>query len=214
MKKHLNILDCTLRDGGYYNNWDFPNELVNKYLKTISHSGIKFAEIGFRSFKRNIFKGPNWYTTDSYIDNLVIPKKINLGVMVNAFEIISHPKGLKKAVNILFKDKKKTKLKFIRLACHFNEFDKTTKICNFLQKKGYIVGINLMQISEQSKKNILHVASKCKEIKPDILYFADSLGRLRNNNIKESGDHNTLIGNNGTYKKLWDIQTGKYESDK
>ena len=138
MKKilnNINLLDCTLRDGGYYNNWDFSNELVNKYLKAISKSKIKFSEIGFRSFKKNTYKGPNWYTTDNYIDNLAIPKNINLGVMVNAFEIISHPKGLKEAVNILFKDKKGSKLKFIRLACHYNEFDKTTIICNLLQKK-------------------------------------------------------------------------------
>lgn len=183
--RKINLLDCTLRDGGYYNNWDFSNELVNKYLKSIAKSGIKFVEIGFRSFKKNNFKGPNWYTTDSYIDNLVIPKKINLGVMVNAFEIISHPKGLKKGIDILFKDRKKTKLKFVRLACHFNEFDKTIEICKLLKKKGYIVGINLMQISEQSQKNIIYVAKKCKNIKPDILYFADSLGRLRNNDIKQ-----------------------------
>ena len=32
-----------------------------------------------------------------------------------------------------------------------------------------------MQISEQSQKNIIYVAKKCKNIKPDILYFADSL---------------------------------------
>lgn len=183
--KSINLLDCTLRDGGYYNNWDFSNQLVNKYLKTIAQSKIKFAEIGFRSFKKDNFKGPNWYTTDSYIDNLVIPKKINLGVMVNAFEIISHPKGLREAINILFKDKKKSKLRFVRLACHFHEFDKTTKICNLLQRKGYLVGINLMQISELSKKNILYAANKCTEIKPDILYFADSLGKLRNSDILE-----------------------------
>lgn len=183
--KKINLLDCTLRDGGYYNNWDFSNQLVNKYLKTIAQSKIKFAEIGFRSFKKDNFKGPNWYTTDSYIENLVIPKKINLGVMVNAFEIISHPKGLREAVNILFKDKKKSKLKFVRLACHFNEIDNTSKICNLLQKKGYLVGINLMQISEISKKNIIYVANKCNKIKPDILYFADSLGKLRISNVKE-----------------------------
>ena len=183
--KKINLLDCTLRDGGYYNNWDFSNQLVNKYLKTIAQSKIKFAEIGFRSFKKDNFKGPNWYTTDSYIENLVIPKKINLGVMVNAFEIISHPKGLREAVNILFKDKKKSKLKFVKLACHFKKNDNTSKICNLLQKKGYLVGINLMQISEISKKNIIYVANKCNKIKPDILYFADSLGKLRISNVKE-----------------------------
>ena len=29
----MKILDCTLRDGGYYNNWDFSKDLVNDYLK-------------------------------------------------------------------------------------------------------------------------------------------------------------------------------------
>ena len=49
--KKINILDCTLRDGGYYNNWDFSKDLVNDYLKAISDSGIKNVEIGFRSLK-------------------------------------------------------------------------------------------------------------------------------------------------------------------
>ena len=31
----INIIDCTLRDGGYYNNWDFSNNLVNEYLKSV-----------------------------------------------------------------------------------------------------------------------------------------------------------------------------------
>ena len=29
MKKNkINILDCTLRDGGYYNNWEFKKDLI------------------------------------------------------------------------------------------------------------------------------------------------------------------------------------------
>ena len=31
----LNILDCTLRDGGYYNNWHFDKDLINEYLKVM-----------------------------------------------------------------------------------------------------------------------------------------------------------------------------------
>ena len=50
--KKINVLDCTLRDGGYYNNWDFPKDLVNDYLKAISDSGIKYVELGFRSLKQ------------------------------------------------------------------------------------------------------------------------------------------------------------------
>jgi len=49
-KNELKILDCTLRDGGYYNNWDFSNSLINKYLKSMSSAGVEYVELGFRSF--------------------------------------------------------------------------------------------------------------------------------------------------------------------
>ena len=50
--KKLNILDCTLRDGGYYNNWNFKKKLIVKYLSIISKTSIKFVEIGFFTIKK------------------------------------------------------------------------------------------------------------------------------------------------------------------
>ena len=93
----VKILDCTLRDGGYYNNWDFTKDLVNDYLKTMSSIGVDYVEVGFRSFQTKDFKGPTWYTTDSYLESLQIPKNLTIGVMVNAFELITHPLGILKA---------------------------------------------------------------------------------------------------------------------
>ena len=43
------ILDCTLRDGGYYTNWDFETNLINDYLKCMSDIKADYVEIGFRS---------------------------------------------------------------------------------------------------------------------------------------------------------------------
>ena len=103
------LLDCTLRDGGYYNNWDFSLKLAQDYLNAISKSGICYVELGFRSLKKQNYKGPNWYTTDEYINNLTIPKNLNLGVMVNVFEITSSPLNLTKTLNLLFKKKKTQK---------------------------------------------------------------------------------------------------------
>ena len=44
----MKILDCTLRDGGYYNNWNFSSNLVSEYIKTISKSGVDIVELAFR----------------------------------------------------------------------------------------------------------------------------------------------------------------------
>jgi 4-hydroxy 2-oxovalerate aldolase len=31
--KDISILDCTIRDGGYYTNWDFDRELIKKHIQ-------------------------------------------------------------------------------------------------------------------------------------------------------------------------------------
>ena len=52
--KKINLLDCTLRDGGYYNNWNFPRSLIKNYLLAISETKIDYVEIGFRFIKKKI----------------------------------------------------------------------------------------------------------------------------------------------------------------
>ena len=131
IKNQINLLDCTLRDGGYYNNWDFSQELVESYLKTMSATKMDYVEIGFRSFQSKDFKGASWYTTDNYLESINIPKNLNLGVMVNAYELISHKDGLLKATRLMFKPAKKSKIKLVRLACHFEELGKIDE--NFIK---------------------------------------------------------------------------------
>ena len=38
---NTNFLDCTLRDGGYYNQWHFNKNFTDKYLKKIDEIGLK-----------------------------------------------------------------------------------------------------------------------------------------------------------------------------
>ena len=44
-------IDCTLRDGGYYNLWNFEESLVRKYLEVMEKLNIDFVELGFRFLK-------------------------------------------------------------------------------------------------------------------------------------------------------------------
>ena len=45
----MKILDCTLRDGGYYNRWDFDKDIVDRYLSSIKNASVDVVELGFRS---------------------------------------------------------------------------------------------------------------------------------------------------------------------
>ena len=48
---NLSLLDCTLRDGGYYNNWEFQNNLLHSYISKLKKSNIDVIEIGLEVVK-------------------------------------------------------------------------------------------------------------------------------------------------------------------
>ena len=43
------ILDCTLRDGGYYTNWEFEDDLVKEMVKCLNFSEVDYIELGYKS---------------------------------------------------------------------------------------------------------------------------------------------------------------------
>lgn len=46
------ILDCTLRDGGYYTNWDFSPEVIDAYIQAMNQLPIDYLEIGYRNIPK------------------------------------------------------------------------------------------------------------------------------------------------------------------
>ena len=71
----INLLDCTLRDGGYYNNWKFDKKLVNKYLNVISEY-VEHVEIGFRFFNKDSSLGETAYSKFSFLKKIPKPKNL------------------------------------------------------------------------------------------------------------------------------------------
>ena len=176
-KKKLNILDCTLRDGGYYNNWFFKKDLINEYLKVMDIINIDYVEIGFRFLDITRTKGPNAYSDEVFLKSLDIPKGLKIGIMVNAADFINQNNIIDLAKRN-FKPKKDSVISLVRIACHHYEVDTIIPLVDWLKKNGYKVGVNVMQIPELTNQEIKKTVLQIKNSKTDILYFADSLGSL------------------------------------
>jgi len=181
----LNILDCTLRDGGYYNNWDFNNELVEIYLKSMSDASIDIVEIGFRSPPKNSFMGPYVYSLDEHLESLPLPKNILIGVMINAKEYLKAPDRPVELINKLFHRCEESPLGLVRIAINFDQVLEAEVLANELKQLGYEVGLNMMQShgkeEEQYKQTAMRIT---KWGSVDVLYFADSLGSMNPSQIK------------------------------
>ncbi|MEH7495487.1 aldolase catalytic domain-containing protein, partial [Neobacillus niacini] len=171
-------LDCTLRDGGYYNSWDFDTSLIQDYLNAMDEISVDFVELGLRGFNKDGFKGACAYTTDNYINSLKIPNGLKIGVMVNASDLVKYPDGIEKALSKLFTPASESPVSLVRIACHVHEFEKTLPAASWLKNQGYTVGFNLMQIADRTSEEIKNLAYAANQYPLDVLYFADSLGSL------------------------------------
>ena len=171
------FLDCTLRDGGYYNAWDFSLELVQKYLEAMQAAGVDVVELGFRTLKNHGFHGPFAFTTDEFIRSLMVPTDIIVGVMVNGSELIGEAQ--QQVLEQLFPSSADdSPVSLVRIACHVHEFEGALPAAIWLKKRGYDVGFNLMQVADRSEAEIRTLARLANFYPLDVLYFADSLGSM------------------------------------
>ena len=60
----IRLLDCTLRDGGYYNDWDYSADLIRHYVDSMERARVDVIEMGFRRFGADRYLGPTAFTTD------------------------------------------------------------------------------------------------------------------------------------------------------
>ena len=186
MKNEIIHIDCTFRDGGYYTNWEFSKELIDNYLKALSFTSINFIEIGFRSNINKGFKGALAFANDSYIESLSVPENIDICVMINAAEF-KDKSFLEESLESLFPNTAEdSPIKLVRIASHFDEIDIALECADWLFKKKYKVGINLMQISERTSSEISQVAKKIDIHPIAVFYFADSLGSINPEFVKKT----------------------------
>ena len=182
----VNLLDCTLRDGGYYNDWKFNDTKVEEYLKKVYLAKVDVVEIGFRFLNSNKNLGKLAITNEKILKNIPTSKSSKLAIMLNTSDLLKIKVNDKKLLDNYFVDKKKSKISIIRLATHFGDIFKISGYVKYLNKLGYRVFVNLMQINRISENELIKALKELKRIKDvEVFYFADSFGNMKPEDIKK-----------------------------
>tara|TARA_R110001583_G_scaffold195389_1_gene372648 strand:+ start:8530 stop:10128 length:1599 start_codon:yes stop_codon:yes gene_type:complete len=174
----MKFLDCTLRDGGYYNAWDFSEALIHEYLEAMQAAGVDIVELGLRSLKNKGFQGPCAFTTDEFIRGLTIPKGLTVGVMVNGSELVGEVPQLEALERLFPNNSDNSPVELVRIACHVHEFTAALPAVTWLKERGFKVGFNLMQVADRTEEEVKALAREAKAYPLDALYFADSMGSM------------------------------------
>lgn len=173
------VLDCTLRDGGYYNNWDFDLSLVESYLDAMDGSGVSYVELGLRRFPGSSYLGPFAYTTDLFLSMIDIPRSLKVAVMLDAKTVLQSDESVSMVIKQLFGDRSTSSVTLVRVAAHVNEISQCGEIVRALVDLGYEVGLNVMQAGYREQDELRAALNSFDAFdRLTVLYFADSLGNM------------------------------------
>jgi len=168
--KSTKILDCTLRDGGYYTLWDFDSQLVDSYYDAMENLPIDYVEIGYRSPALPGYYGEFFYCPESVMKKAkaAMPSK-KLAVLLDAKNI-----ELDKLEDIL--KPCKPYITLIRIAVAPASFDKAVALAKAIKPMGYEIAFNVMYMSDWLKNpNFLSGLSEIEGL-VNFFYMVDSYG--------------------------------------
>src|SRR5689334_4171844 len=85
--KESKILDCTLRDGGYYTKWDFDREIVSVYIDSCNRLPIDYLEIGYRSNPMTEYLGEFFYCAGYVLQQVRKACNKKLAIILNEKDV-------------------------------------------------------------------------------------------------------------------------------
>lgn len=172
------ILDCTLRDGGYYTNWDFSPEVIDAYIQAMNNLPINYLEVGYRNKPSEEYLGKFGYSPVSVLKHVRMACTKKLVVMINEKSIqLSDLDFIIKPIQDV--------VDMVRIAIDPINFDRAMVLAQAIKSMGFEVGFNVMYMSKwHDYKGFLSKLNKLDDI-ADLFCMVDSFGGVTPGDIKE-----------------------------
>lgn len=178
----MTVVDCTLRDGGYHNNWEFETPLVEEYLAVCLQLGIDVVELGYVRLTADGF-GPYGQLPEGLNSDLraalPVNHRLRFAAMLDAADLACLPAG---DVGRRLTEKLAPgaiPLDMMRIAVRYDQTAAAVEAVAAVRDAGFQVCLNLMQIDLASTDEVVQCLAAVRDMGPlEALYLADSLGSL------------------------------------
>jgi 4-hydroxy 2-oxovalerate aldolase len=172
MAQRSKIIDCTIRDGGLVNNWDFSVKFVQDLYNGLSEAGVEYMEIGYKNSPKllNATEPNPWrFLDDNFLKEIIPVKKFTkLSALVDIGRVDPN--------DIL--PREQSALDMIRVACYIREVDKGLELVQMFHDLGYETSLNIMALSSVPEQQLIKAFELVKESPVDVVYIVDSFGSL------------------------------------
>jgi 4-hydroxy 2-oxovalerate aldolase len=181
-RKELKVLDCTIRDGGLINNYQFSYDFVKAIYAATAAAGVDYMEIGKKlcesdEYTREKFGKWNFCDED------------DIKQVVESYEGDYHPVlavmydvGRVDTNSMLPVDQ--SVIGMIRTACYVADIDKGLDLVKRCKDQGYETTLNIMAPSAAIEKDLIEGLQEINNVaEVDYLYLVDSYGAFYSEQI-------------------------------
>lgn len=165
------LLDCTLRDGGYVNNWNFGNAAIKGFLNKIVKTGIEIVEVGF-------IKGDSYDADKSLFPDIqsiseIIKPKSDKMLYVGMLDMQA-PIPIERLI-----PRSKDTIDGIRVIFKKDKIDLAYKYCEKLQELGYFVSVNFVGTDLYTDNEFIEGIEKFNKLHPFAVSIVDTFGVIK-----------------------------------
>lgn len=175
----IKVVDCTVRDGGLMNKWQFSDDFVTSVYRACTDAGIDYMEIGYLT-SEGVFSrdevGPWKFCAEKDLHRVLDPiesdVKISVMADIGRIELDDIPMASDSLIDM------------IRVACYIHQIDKAIHLAHHCLDKGYEVCINLMAVSKVNERDLEEGLQDIAKSRVQNFYLVDSFGSMYSETIQ------------------------------
>lgn len=184
-KKKIDVLDCTLRDGGLAledamlntgNSSSFDDKAISGFIETMKTSKIDIIELGAIELTNSNQSGFSIYQSIEQVSKLIPENKPDDQMYVALF------RGPDTPINDI-PDWNPSYCEGIRVIIRYSEIKKSLNFCRALAEKGYKVFVQPMLTMRYNDKQLQTLIDESNDFEAYALYLVDSYGYMESHDV-------------------------------
>ena len=172
----IQLLDCTLRDGGYVNDWNFGHDDLVSIYERLQEAGVDIIELGFLDERRSFDPGRSIMPDSFCMREIYGGRKKSDCMLVGMIDYgTCSPERIEPAEQSL--------LDGIRVIFKKHLRKEALAFCAEMKKKGYVVFAQLVSATSYSEEEMLDLAGLANEAEPYAVSIVDTYGLMHQNRL-------------------------------
>ena len=168
----IQLLDCTLRDGGFINDWKFGRSAIRSIARGAIAAGTDIVELGFIDARRDFDSARSIFPDTAGIEktfaDICWEQTMPVAMIDYGTCPLSH-------ISL----KKDSLLTGIRVIFKKDACNKALDFCADLQARGYLVFAQPVSVTSYTEDELLHLLSLINALHPTTVSIVDTYGLLR-----------------------------------